>query len=166
MAGGSAVVLGAVSEPAAAVAAGARCEAVRVVRGRVRVASEDGDAVLFAGLLSRCSSGAAAARGVVVNAEKRFQAAIVQLAGLLGWRVFYVRDSRGSPGGWPDLTLCKCERLLVRELKTTTGRLSREQAEWGRALTAAGVDWRVWTPADWPTIEATLKGQLEIGGAA
>jgi hypothetical protein len=97
--------------------------------------------------------------------EKGFQQAVVDLSRLLGWRVFYVRDSRGSPGGWPDLTLCK-DRVLFRELKAERGRLSLDQEQWGELLTRAGMDWAVWRPSDWTLIEATLKGQLEIGGAA
>jgi hypothetical protein len=97
--------------------------------------------------------------------EKGFQAGVVHLARLLGWRCFYVRDSRGSPSGWPDLVLAKSETVLFRELKAG-GTLTADQADWGEALVAAGLDWQVWTPSDWPTIEATLKGQLELGGAA
>ena len=95
-----------------------------------------------------------------VTREKSFQASVVQLARLLGWRVFYVRNSRGSPGGWPDLVMAK-DRVLYRELKVD-GRLTAEQAEWGDVLTRAGCDWRVWTPDDWPEIEAELKGQLAL----
>ena len=97
--------------------------------------------------------------------EKGFQQAVVDLSRLLGWRVFYVRDSRGSPSGWPDLTLCRDGVLLFRELKVTA-RLTIEQEEWGDLLTRAGCSWRVWRPAMWPEIEATLKGQIEIGGVA
>jgi hypothetical protein len=100
------------------------------------------------------------------STEKAFQQAVVDLAALLGWRFFYVRDSRGSPQGWPDLTLCRGDTLLFRELKTDTGRLASEQEQWGAVLTRAGCDWAVWRPRDWATIEATLKGQLELGGAA
>jgi hypothetical protein len=97
--------------------------------------------------------------------EASFQASVVELARLLGWRVFYVRDSRGSPEGWPDLTMCK-DRLIFRELKSPTGRLSSEQDAWGDLLTRAGCDWQVWRPSDWAVIEQTLRGQLEIGGSA
>jgi hypothetical protein len=96
--------------------------------------------------------------------EKGFQQSVIQLARLLGWRVHFVRNSIGSPGGWPDLTLCK-DRLIFRELKTDRGRLTLEQEEWGDLLTRAGLDWAVWRPSDWPRIEATLKGQLELEAA-
>ena len=95
-------------------------------------------------------------------AEKAFQRGVIDLARLLGWSVFYVRDSRGSPSGWPDLVLVKGPRLLYRELKTDTGRLSRDQLDWGRLLTAAGADYAVWRPSGWELIESTLKGQLAL----
>ncbi len=36
----------------------------------------------------------------LATTEKGFQAACVELARILQWRVFFVRDSRGSPSGW------------------------------------------------------------------
>jgi hypothetical protein len=85
-----------------------------------------------------------------VSREKSFQQAVVDLARLLQWRVYFTRDSRGSPSGWPDLALCR-ERLIFRELKTNTGRLTPEQEQWGDVLTRAGCDWAIWRPSDWPT---------------
>jgi hypothetical protein len=98
--------------------------------------------------------------------EGTFQAGVVELGRLLGWRCFYIRDSRGSPPGWPDLVLVKGDRALFRELKAAGGRLSAEQRDWGAALSAAGLDYAVWTPDSWDAITATLKGQLVLGDAA
>jgi VRR-NUC domain len=100
------------------------------------------------------------------TSEKSFQSAVVDLAHLLRWRVFYVRDSRGSPGGWPDLVLLRGEIALFRELKVASGRLSPDQHAWGDALTAAGLDYGVWREGDWDSIAAQLRGQLELDGAA
>ncbi|HEX3331227.1 MAG TPA: VRR-NUC domain-containing protein [Gaiellales bacterium] len=94
--------------------------------------------------------------------EKGVQASVVHLARLLGWAVFYVRDSRGSPAGWPDLVLIRDDRLLFRELKTDRGRLSPDQQRCRERLEKTGADVGVWRPADWWTIEATLKGQLDL----
>jgi hypothetical protein len=102
---------------------------------------------------------------VTITREKSFQGAVVDLAVMLGWRHFAVRDSRGCPAGWPDLVLVR-DRLIFRELKTSTGRLTDQQESWGRSLTGAGCDWAVWRPDDWATIEATLRGQLSMWGAA
>jgi hypothetical protein len=60
----------------------------------------------------------------------------------------------------------KGERLVAAELKTEQGRLGPGQREWLAALAAVGAEVAVWTPADWPQIEATLRGQLVIGGVA
>ena len=94
--------------------------------------------------------------GVAAMTEQAFQAAVVELARLLGWRCFYVGDSRRSPHGWPDLTLVR-DRLIFRELKSEKGRLTGEQEEWGRLLAGAGMDWAVWRPGDWPEIERSLR---------
>ena len=98
--------------------------------------------------------------------EKTFQANVVQLARLLGWRVHYVRNSIGSPHGAPDLVLCRDGVLLFRELKTAKGRVTREQNEWGDVLARCGMDWAVWRPSDWSRIEATLKGQQSLEAAS
>jgi hypothetical protein len=98
--------------------------------------------------------------------EKSFQASIVQLAGLLGWRVYFTYDSRRSPSGFPDLVLLKGDRALFRELKVAGGRLAPDQVTWGDALTAAGLDYAVWRPSEWDAIGAQLRGQFAIGGEA
>jgi hypothetical protein len=103
---------------------------------------------------------------VIPQTEKRFQASILHLAGLLGWRVYFTHDSRRSPAGFPDLVLLKSDQALFRELKVAGGRLSAEQREWGDALTAAGLDYAVWRPSDWESISAELRGQQQLDGAA
>lgn len=92
--------------------------------------------------------------------EAELQAAIVEAAQLLGWRVAHFRPARTSSGwrtpvaadgaGFPDLVLVAPERLLVVEVKSASGRLTAAQQAWIEALCAAGVDVRVWRPADWP----------------
>jgi hypothetical protein len=97
--------------------------------------------------------------------EKSFQAGIIDLVRLTGWRHFAVRDSRGCPPGWPDLVLVHPDRgVLYRESKSDGGRLSVEQEAWGELLERAGCDWAIWRPRDWSTIEAQLRGQLANGG--
>lgn len=50
-------------------------------------------------------------------------------------------------------------RLLVRELKAERGRVSEAQGIVLEALRRCGIDAKVWRPSDWPTIEATLRGE-------
>ena len=75
-----------------------------------------------------------------------------------GWEVYHTHDSRRSEPGFPDLVLVR-DRVLFRELKTNTGRISPAQKHWGAVLTAAGADFKVWRPKDLKTIikELTQK---------
>lgn len=88
---------------------------------------------------------------------------VLAAATLYRWRVYHVRNSKRAivqgPGGagFPDLVLCDGVRILYRELKRDGAQLRPEQAEWGELLQAAGEDWRVWRPSDWPAIQAELE---------
>lgn len=92
--------------------------------------------------------------------EKQFQAAVVQLAKLLGWEAYHTLYSRGSESGFPDLVLAsrKQRRLIFRELKVGTKVPTPKQRHWLDLLEAAGGDVGVWRPDDWPRIEKELKG--------
>ena len=103
--------------------------------------------------------------------EAAFQDAIVDLAVLTGWLVFHprpamVRDGtyvtaiKGHPG-YVDLTMVHAGRGLACfvELKSRIGRLSVEQAAWGNAMRAAGLDYRVLRPSDWLPFAEYLMGE-------
>jgi hypothetical protein len=100
--------------------------------------------------------------------ETEFQEQVVELARLLGWRSMHVRRSIGkgrrwttatSCAGWPDLTLWdpRAGGVLFVELKADRGVVSLDQLEVHASLRAAGADVRVWRPADWDEVEATLN---------
>jgi hypothetical protein len=83
--------------------------------------------------------------------ESDLDYAVRQLAALLGVKVYSVRNSKAgvvTSRGYPDLTLAGRNGVAWRELKSGRGQLTREQLEWGHALTEAGQDWAVWRPAD------------------
>ncbi len=88
--------------------------------------------------------------------EKQFQAQVVGLARLCGWRVYHTHDSRRSEPGFPDLVLLKGVRAVVAELKVGRNTTTAEQREWLAAWRAAGVETYEWRPADWPAIERLL----------
>lgn len=97
--------------------------------------------------------------------EAEFQAAVIDLARLAGWRVMHVRPSRGRAGawttatsisGWPDLVILGHGRVLFCELKAQRGRVTHEQSQLIAELRDCGLDARCWRPSDWPEIEATL----------
>jgi hypothetical protein len=95
--------------------------------------------------------------------ERQLQDHIVGLARSLSWMAYHTHDSRRSEPGYPDLHLIHFGRRLslFRELKSTKGRISPAQIEWGEALTRAGHDFAIWRPADVVSgaVLATLQGK-------
>ena len=98
--------------------------------------------------------------------EAAFQAAVIELAQMLGWKVAHFRAARTKSGwrtpvaadgaGWPDLVLVR-DRVIFAECKTERGKLRPDQAEWVDALCEAGADVYVWRPSGWDEIETTLR---------
>lgn len=115
--------------------------------------------------------------------EADFQAQVIALAKLCGWKVFSVRQSAiegkklkwvkdrstGQPkqvavrvsnvtsDGYPDLTLLKGKRIVYWECKTEDGVVSEAQGEWIVALREVAHKSAVIRPHDWQYIERTLK---------
>lgn len=99
--------------------------------------------------------------------EATFQAQVVELAGICGWRHLHVRRSIGKGQrwttatnikGWPDLMLMRPpDELVFAELKVPPHGTTPEQDEvlafLGGFTIARTV---VWTPDDWDDIQATL----------
>ncbi len=98
--------------------------------------------------------------------EAEFQAAVIELAQMLGWKVAHFRAARTKDGwrtpvaadgaGWPDLVLVR-DRIIFAECKAERGKLSADQAVWLQRLDAAEAEAYVWRPSDWDEIEAILK---------
>ncbi len=86
------------------------------------------------------------------------QAAIVEAARMLGWRVAHFRAARTAHGwrtpvaadgaGWPDLCLVR-ERIIFAEIKGDGDRVRPDQQAWLDTLAAAGAAVYVWRPQDW-----------------
>lgn len=98
--------------------------------------------------------------------EAQFQAQVIALAQLCGWRVAHFRPARTKNCEWRtpvaadgkgffDLVLMR-ERVIFAELKTNKGTLTRDQHAWREAATRAGATAEVWRPRDWNQIEDTL----------
>ena len=97
--------------------------------------------------------------------EKQFQWQVMQLANLLGWRVYHTHDSRRSVAGFPDLILLRASRMLVVELKVGKNKSTAEQTAWLREFSKTGAFVAVWTPEHWGEIQVML-GDRESGGPA
>ena len=99
--------------------------------------------------------------------EGQLQAAVIELAELLGWRVFHNARSRGNlrshtSVGFPDLVLChRSHGTRFVELKAARGTVSEDQKAWGRDLIAAGQKWYCFRQAQWldGTVERVLRGE-------
>ena len=107
--------------------------------------------------------------------EAQLQDAILETAALLGWLCYHARPARTGAGwrtaaqgngaaGFPDVVMARGGRLIFAELKSGRGKLSPDQLEWQEqiepiACVNPGVDYFVWTPADWTAgvVEETLR---------
>lgn len=90
--------------------------------------------------------------------EREFMDQVMKLATLYGWKGYHTHDSRRSQRGWPDLALCRGQRLICAELKSTKGKLTVEQGEWLDALShVPGVETYCWRPSDWDEIVGVLR---------
>jgi len=89
--------------------------------------------------------------------EAIFQAEVVQLARLYGWRHYHTYDSRGSVPGFPDLVLVRGVRLIFVELKVRGRKPRDEQEAWLGDLRATCAEVYVWYPRDMPIIASILR---------
>ena len=100
--------------------------------------------------------------------EAELQGTVLDAARLFGWIVQHNADSRRAYAGWPDLVLGHPERkeVIVWELKTAKGRVSKEQAEWLTVLSEAGYEARVIRPDDLEYAIDRLQHPLSCWGKA
>jgi hypothetical protein len=59
-------------------------------------------------------------------------------------------EVKRSPAGLPDLVIVGARGCLWRELKSPRGQLLPEQVLWQYRLIAAGENYGIWRPRDWP----------------
>ena len=92
--------------------------------------------------------------------EAQFQAQVIQLARINGWKVFHPAKMQSRDGtwrtalqgdkGWPDLVLAHKDRgLIVAELKSDVGKVSFDQQAWLTHL-APWAEVHVWRPCARP----------------
>ncbi len=103
-------------------------------------------------------AGEVAARAMT---EKQLQQAVMDLARLLGWRVFHTFISVRSAPGFPDIVGIRASdgRLFACELKSARGKLTPAQEAWLADFRATGAETYVFRPEDWHSgrIEEILR---------
>jgi hypothetical protein len=101
--------------------------------------------------------------------EGSFQAVVIDVARLAGWRVAHFRAARTAQGwrtpvtadgaGWPDLVLVRPPRLIFAELKSESGKLRPRQTEWLDVLRLLPqAETYLWRPSDWDALVEVLTG--------
>ena len=99
--------------------------------------------------MARCSEGRAAgvaqapALRSLQSQEEYLLLTVRAVAQDNGWITYHDVDSRGSEKGWPDLAIARAPEVMFVELKSSSGRITKEQQRWIDELTACGVDARV-----------------------
>ena len=85
--------------------------------------------------------------------EEEYQQSIIDAAKMVGWKHYHTRDSRKSPGDFPDLMLARAGRLIGVEIKAGTYTTTDGQYAWLAELERAGIEAVVSRPDDAPTRE-------------
>jgi len=98
--------------------------------------------------------------------EAGFTRAVIELAGLCGWRVQHARPALRADGSWrtaicghagfPDLCLARKGRVIFAELKTRKGKTSEVQDAWLAVLRTGPCEVYVWKPESWDEIQTVL----------
>jgi hypothetical protein len=91
--------------------------------------------------------------------EKVFQSLVIKIAQENGWLVHHTYDSRRCAAGFPDLVMIRAStgQIIFAELKTVTGRLSKEQEWWRANIKETDAEYYLWKPFDIETIRDVLK---------
>lgn len=99
--------------------------------------------------------------------EKDFAAQLEYLLDLYGWKWTHFRAAMRQSGTWstplsgdkgfPDYVAVRVPRLLFAEIKSSTGRATREQLSWLDDLGESGAESYLWHPEDFPRIQETLR---------
>lgn len=109
------------------------------------------------------------------QSESDFQKQVIEYAHLLGYKVAHFRsvcvkrkngtESWQTPvqadgEGFPDLIIIRERdgRMVVAELKSNVGKLSKKQTVWISLFRSGGTEAYVWRPSDWNEIEKVLRG--------
>lgn len=110
--------------------------------------------------------------------EASFTQTVIELFRLNNWLVYHTHNSRHSERGFPDLVMVRSGVIIIAELKTDSGALTKGgmagnkrtkrwrpgQEDWIREIDAcAGVLCFLWRPRDWNFIERCAGQEITEG---
>ncbi|HYQ69087.1 hypothetical protein [Actinophytocola sp.] len=129
-----------------------------------RPAAKSGKTLLVRGVGKLADVGDYNALVSATMTEDVWQAQVIKEAMEQGWMVVHYRKALRQSGGYstpvqghkgaPDLLMARAGVVLHVELKTDTGRLSKEQKRWRDEIGPA--QWRLWRPRDRDAVWAEL----------
>jgi hypothetical protein len=97
-------------------------------------------------------------RNAAAITERDLTSYVRDLAKTFGWRRYHTFFSVKSTPGFPDELLLRGPRLIVAELKSSTGRVSEAQSEWLEAWRQIpGAEVFTWTPEHMDEIAEVLR---------
>src|SRR5262245_3353700 len=89
--------------------------------------------------------------------QAAFQAEVVRLACLLGWRVFESSPGARGQQGFPHLVMVRQPRCLFAVLRAQRTPTTADQWAWLVALRCSGLDAYLWRPSDIAMLTRVLK---------
>jgi len=91
--------------------------------------------------------------------EKTLQGLVEGYCLQKGLLFYHTYDSRRSVAGYPDLTILGAGGVMLAELKSETGKLSRSQKAWVDAAIASHTPVRIWRPAQ--RRDGTIRADID-----
>jgi hypothetical protein len=95
--------------------------------------------------------------------EAEWSGLIVATAKFQGWSVYHTLNSKGSTPGFPDLVMVRPPELLIVELKTERGQVTKAQQEWLDLFAGCDVEIACWRPSQWADVEVRLRKVRDRG---
>lgn len=95
--------------------------------------------------------------------EGQLTETVIQLAKFYGWTVTHFRPAWTEQGwrtplsghkGFPDIALARNGVVILAELKTEKGKVTKEQQRWADAI---GEQYRLWRPSDLDSLKEELR---------
>ena len=89
--------------------------------------------------------------------ESLFMPEVRRLAEANNWLYYHTADSRRSPPGYPDVTLARGDTVILAELKSKKGRVTKDQRRWISTLKGcSNIECYLWRPDDMGYIRRRL----------
>lgn len=101
-------------------------------------------------------------RDIKRMSEDQWQAEVVQLAGMFGWKCTHFYNMRMNEEGFPDLLIMRSDEYILAELKTERGSLNAAQKRWHMHASLFGITVHVWRPRHYRDAVRVLGAGFDV----